>query len=53
MKRWLAFVRWYWKTRNCRHPSVRSIHGDERSYGYLWRCLVCDAPTNSHTQRVQ
>lgn len=49
-KRWLAFARWYWRTRNCRHPSVRSIHGDERNYGYLWRCLVCDAPTNTHTQ---
>jgi hypothetical protein len=50
VRRWLAWVRWYWATRNCLHPRVRSIGGDERRYGYRWRCLDCDAPTNSHTQ---
>lgn len=49
MRRLFAFVRWYWTTRHCLHPSVRRISGDERNHGYMWRCLVCDAPTNSHT----
>lgn len=39
--RWAA---WWWRTRNCRHSNVRSVHGDERNYGYRWRCLDCDKP---------
>jgi hypothetical protein len=42
--RFLRWVRWLWQTRNCAHPRTRPIHGDERQYGYLRRCLDCDKP---------
>jgi hypothetical protein len=41
---WLA---WLWRTRTCVHGRVRPIHGDERNYGYRYRCLDCDKPLHT------
>jgi hypothetical protein len=44
VRAFLRWVGWLWSTRNCDHPSVRRIGGDERNHGYDLRCLVCDKP---------
>lgn len=49
MKAVIAYLRWWWATRNCQHPRVRRINGDERNHGYGWRCLECGGATNEHT----
>jgi hypothetical protein len=44
----IAYLRWWWRTRNCAHPEVRRIGGDERNFAYpaLWRCLDCGKALN-------
>ncbi len=40
MKKFLAWLRWLWATRNCQHPNTRRCHGDERNH-FDRRCLDC------------
>lgn len=39
---------WLWRTRNCQHPNVRGIYGDEiiHSGWRRWRCLDCGKAFN-------
>lgn len=46
MKAFLDWLRFLWSTRNCTHPTVRRIYGDERNLGYLYRCLPCGKRIN-------
>lgn len=45
----MNWVRAMWRRMHCTHPAVKGIHGDERRYGYRWRCRACGFPTNKHT----
>lgn len=46
MSEFIKWLLWLWQTRNCPHPRdrLRRISGDERMYGYGYRCRDCDKP---------
>jgi hypothetical protein len=45
VKAFVGWLVWLWRTRNCVHPQVRGIYGDERgTYDYRWRCVPCGKP---------